>query len=138
MRTASTLVSLVVGLLALAGSAGAATLRTGPLARGTSGPFVCDVANASTKPREVVISILNPAGDVVIATTPTVLTPGQLLSTSNTAVGGRSCRVDVKGARKTVRVSFYVLEVDGNPTAVVQGQCLPMPLDPPVTGAVTS
>jgi hypothetical protein len=30
--------------------------------------------------------------------------------------------VDVKGSSKTVRVSLYVLDANGNPMAAVQGQ----------------
>jgi hypothetical protein len=121
MHAAPILLALVVAL-APAGSARAAAVHTPPLSRATDGTFVCNVANASTKPREVVISILDPLGEVVAATLPSVLDPGQLLSVNQNSIGGRSCRVDVKGGRNTVRVSLYVLDANGNPTAAVQGQ----------------
>jgi hypothetical protein len=114
---------LVLGtVLATAGGARAAAVHTPPLSRGTDGTFVCNVANASTKPREIVISIIDPLGEVVAGTLPSVLGPGQLLSASENSTGGRSCRVDVKGSSKTVRVSLYVLDANGNPMAAVQGQ----------------
>ena len=123
MKAASIPASIAVAWLLLSVAAGAATVHTPPLTRGTSGTFICNVANASTKTREVVVAILDPQGDEVNAPVPASLSPGQLFSVSNAgATGGRSCRVEVKGPRKSVRVSLYVVDANGDPTAAVSGQ----------------
>ena len=108
----------IVVLLALAGSAHAATITTAPL----DGRLFCRLTNADTKVRDVTLEVRGNNGQVIASVVDT-MNPGAVSAVAAPDDGIRYCSFTVKGPAKKFRAVACVNEGSGaDDTACVPGQ----------------
>jgi hypothetical protein len=117
--------SILLGTTVLGASmsARAATLFTAPLPGGGAGVY-CQVVNVSTGPRDVTITIRDANATVVNTQTCSALATGRscTLAVPGAFTPPHSCRIDVDGAKTTVRGSLVRLTSDGVPAVALPAE----------------
>ena len=117
------LVAMALGITGLAGPLMAATLFTAPLPGGGAGVY-CQAVNVTTAPRDVSLPIFAAGGQVVNTLTCSAL-PTQnscTLAVPGAFTAPHTCRIDVVGAKTTVRGSLVRLTSEGVPAVALPAQ----------------
>lgn len=111
--------------LVLMGTAHAGTLITPPLVVQSPDSLICQIANVGSRPRLVVVEVIDINGDVLGGTTQT-LQPKQV---AEVGVGAgfqvpRYCKFGVEGKSKLFRASGSVTTTFGSSVAAVSAYAL--------------